>query len=437
MKIYDSYLKRKVNFSPIKENEVSMYVCGPTVYSKIHIGNARPIIFFKVVRNIFEYLGYNVRYISNITDIDDKIIKKAIQMDISESELVERTIKKYKEDCKALNCPVDYETPRVTEYMPQIVNVIKKMVDNGEAYVVDNEVFFAVDSIASYGQLSGQVLENLVQNGRVKPNPKKRNPLDFVLWKDTNIGVKYDSPFGQGRPGWHTECVAMIDSIFDSQMIDIHAGGSDLLFPHHENEIAQSLALNDHKIANYWLHNGRLNIDAEKMSKSIGNVISVDEVLKKYDVNAFKLFMLNSHYRNNINYTTESIEENAQHIERLKKAITDSYFLTRDKKFESKIDDSEIINCITDDFNTPNLITYMLKVLKDINTSIRQKNVDLTLVNRQIIFTILDILQINLDLKPISTEDFALYDKWLEARANKNFDEADKIRVTLSAKGLV
>ncbi|MGL4373392.1 MAG: cysteine--tRNA ligase, partial [Turicibacter sp.] len=287
MQIYNTYTREKEEFKPIEENTVRMYVCGPTVYNYIHIGNARPILFFDLVHRYFKYLGYDVKYVSNVTDVDDKIINRAIEEEVTEAQIAQKYLNYFIECNQLLNALPVTAMPKVTESMDSIITFISELVERGFAYAVDGDVYFRIDKVREYGKLSGKVIDELEVGARIAQDNKKENPLDFVLWKKTNKGITWTSPWGEGRPGWHTECVVMINDEFHDK-IDIHGGGADLQFPHHENEIAQALCMYDHNIANYWMHVGRLGINNEKMSKSIGNVINVKEMLEQMDPNAFR-----------------------------------------------------------------------------------------------------------------------------------------------------
>ena len=303
IKLYNSLSNKIEVFKPIKENEVSMYVCGPTVYNYMHIGNARPVIFFDTVKRFFEYVGYNVKMVSNFTDIDDKIIKKAKEENTTEEVISEKYIKACLDDYEKLGCENDVIHPRVTQNIPNIIEFIDQLVKTNHAYQTGDDVYFSVRSIPNYGILSNQRLDELESGSRIDINNNKKDPADFTLWKKTNDdGKKWDSPFGLGRPGWHTECVVMIKDIFGG-MIDIHGGGNDLKFPHHENEIAQSMALYNNAIANYWIHNARIDLSGEKMSKSLGNVVWLKDIVNMYPPQAYRLFVLNNHYRQTINYS--------------------------------------------------------------------------------------------------------------------------------------
>ena len=277
VKIYNSLTNKIEVFEPIHKNKVNMYVCGPTVYNYVHIGNMRPVVVFDTFRKFLTYIGYDVKYVSNYTDVDDKIIKRAQELNKPESEITEFYIKAFEDDLHNINALKPDVTPRVTEYMSQIIAFIDQLVKTDYAYDIDGDVYFRVEKIKDYGKLSNTKIEDLLVGARIDENSKKESPLDFTLWKKTNVGINWDSPWSKGRPGWHTECVVMINSIFPGGLIDIHGGGFDLKFPHHENEIAQSEAYNKCSLANYWMHNGFININNEKMSKSLGNVITAHD----------------------------------------------------------------------------------------------------------------------------------------------------------------
>ncbi|HCJ37070.1 MAG TPA: cysteine--tRNA ligase, partial [Erysipelotrichaceae bacterium] len=285
MKIYNSFTNQKEEFKPIEEGKVGIYVCGPTVYNYVHIGNTRPMIIFDVLRRTFEYLGYDVTFVSNYTDVDDKIIKKAKEEGVSEKELTEKYIKAYEDVRNGLNIETPTHTPRVTETMDKIIAFVAALIEKGYAYESQGDVYFRVSKIKDYGHLSGIHVEDLIQGASertsTEDDDKKESSLDFALWKKTNEGIQFDSPWSKGRPGWHTECVVMINDIFGRGLIDIHGGGYDLKFPHHENEIAQAIAYSNTHLANYWMHNQMININGEKMSKSLGNVLWAKDLLVK------------------------------------------------------------------------------------------------------------------------------------------------------------
>ena len=305
MKIYNSFTRQKDEFVPINDTVVNMYVCGPTVYNFFHIGNARPFLIFDAFRSYLEYKGYEVNYVQNFTDIDDKIIDKANEEGVTAEEISERYIKEYFKDADALGIKRATQHPKVSEYIPQIIAFVETLIDRGYAYVVDGNVYYSVEAFDDYGKLSKQDMESLRSGSRVQINVDKRNPLDFILWKNKKPGEpSWKSPWGEGRPGWHIECSVMSTSILGANF-DIHAGGQDLIFPHHENEIAQSVAGTGEEYANYWMHNGYINIDNKKMSKSKGNFFTVRDILEKYDAEVIRFFILSAHYRSPVNFSED------------------------------------------------------------------------------------------------------------------------------------
>lgn len=449
IKIYNSLTNKLEEFKPLKENELSMYVCGSTVYNDMHIGNARPIVFFDVVSRFFQYMGYNVKFVSNFTDIDDKIIKKAQAEGVDESVISERYIKSILETYRLLNCLPHYKNPKVTENMDNIIEFIKLLVEKEGAYVVDKDVYFDVSKDADYGVLSGQTIENLISGSRVEENDKKRNYCDFNLWKETNVGKKWNSPWGEGRPGWHTECVVMINKIFNG-MIDIHGGGSDLKFPHHENEIAQSMVAYNNHIASYWMHNGRIDFNGEKMSKSIGNTIDAKQLVKEIGYGPFRLLILSVPYRQPLNYREEILNQAKTDYEKMYKAKLglvrklqlQKNVTTINKKNIENQDilniKNEFINALSNDFNTANALTAIIKTVKLINTLTRQKEFDenyaielLMLLDEQ-----MWVLGIDKEIQPLSDEQLQIVLEWQKARNDKNFEVADELRKTIEEKGI-
>lgn len=417
MKIYNSMSGNLEEFKPINKNHVNMYVCGPTLYSDIHIGNARPIIFFDVVARFLTVIGYQVKYVSNITDVDDKIINRAETMEINEMQLVSQNIKKFKAVLTELNI-IDYDVqPRVTEYMPQIINFIEELVKKGFAYEVDGNVYFRIDKVSEYGKLSKRDIENLAIGNRIEVNTEKENPADFTLWKKTDKGIKWDSSFSKGRPGWHTECVVMIHEIFGNQPIDIHGGGMDLKFPHHENELAQSCACNN-KLTNMWMHNGFINIDNEKMSKSIGNVINTETFINKYGANVTRLLMLQTNYRQPINLTDEFIESTNKINQKLQKIANNYNEVELD--FNSPLVKKAVI-AMENDFSTSNLISLMLTSFKG----------EFTIEQAQLFKFGCDVLGLKYE-KEVQTEIPQEIKELIElrkiAKAAKDFNRADAIR---------
>lgn len=432
MKIYNSLTDKIEEFIPIEEGKVSMYVCGPTVYNYVHIGNMRPVITFDMVYNYLKYLGYDVTYASNFTDINPKIIKAAEELKISEREVADKFIKAYLEDLKNYNCNEIDIRPRVIEHLEDIFNFIQKLIEKDYAYVIDGDVYFRVSKIKDYGILSNQNIEDLISGSRVDIDEKKEDPLDFALWRKTDKGEQFDSPWGKGIPGWHTECVVMINKLFGKK-IDIHAGGVDLKFPHHENEIAQSIALNNNYIANYWMHNGHINIDNQKMSKSLGNFILAKDFIKEHTANVIKIALFNTHYRLPINLTDKVFEE-AQNIDNKIKSVLKSanlYLNIHNKiNLDNNTKDEVFEEYMNDDFNTPNVITYLLSLVKELNNSLRTNGEKvLTLTNK--ILTITNVLGLVYDMPTLTEEQKEKYQDWIAARDNKNFEKADILRKKL------
>ena len=444
MKLYNSYTLKTEEFKPIEEGKVSMYVCGPTVYNHAHIGNARPIVVFDTLRRTFEALGYKVKFVSNFTDVDDKIINKALEEGVSEKEIAERYIKAYNEVRSSLNIiPVDV-TPRVTETMKEIIDFIDVLVKNGSAYVVDGDVYFSVEADEKYGELSHQKLEDLNAGARVETNDQKRNPQDFALWKKTDKGIKWDSPWGEGRPGWHTECVVMIGKEFNHGLIDIHGGGKDLKFPHHENEMAQSECANGHHLANYWVHNGMLETKGGKMSKSLGNTQWAKDVIAQNGANLVRWFLLSGKYRDSLIYDDETFAAAKTELSKIETALKQAEVKAQIANAElgneyDKTKYQEFIDQMADDLNTPNAYMVIFDTLKLLNQALRVKEIDFKAVGKEYnaIEKMLEILGIFIDRTVLSDEDRQIYKNWNEAKANKDFETADKYRSQLIEKGIL
>ena len=444
MKIYNTYTREKENFSPIDQNSVKMYVCGPTVYDYIHIGNARPVIFFDVVRRFFENQNYKVDYVSNITDVDDKIINKALEVGVEERDISDKFLAQYIQDCTMLNVLPLRAMPKVTESMEEIIEFIEDLVKRDFAYEVKGDIYFRVNKVDEYGKLSGKKIDDLVVGARVEANTKKENPVDFTLWKKTEVGITWQSPWGMGRPGWHTECVVMIDDAFGGK-IDIHGGGSDLQFPHHENEIAQSICHAGHTIANTWMHVGRLGLDDEKMSKSIGNVILVKDLLKEWETNAFRLFMLSTHYRQPINFSYEVLEASKKEWDKIKQAADSLNLHINLQSGISVIENDEItshksafIEAMVDDFNTANAFTALFGLIKTVNKLVRQKQpVGELLYAKKVLQEMFFTLGLDYSFETIDEQILNLYREWEVARINKDFNQADILRAQLVTAGLL
>lgn len=448
IKLYNSLTNKIEEFKSIKDKGVMMYVCGPTVYSNIHIGNSRPVIFFDTVARFFKYVGYNVTYVSNFTDIDDKIIKRAREEGVTEKEISEKYISEIKKTYERLNCLPHDANPKVTETMDDIISFIEMLIEKGGAYVVDGDVYFDVSKINEYGVLSGQTVENLIKGARIEQNEKKKNPIDFTLWKATDEGVKWKSPWSEGRPGWHTECVVMINKIFKGP-IDIHGGGLDLKFPHHDNEIAQSICAFNNKIANYWMHNGRIDLGGVKMSKSLGNVLWANDLLDKVPYQVYRLLILNVPYRQPLNYKEELLQQATNDYEKIKRSYISLYrdLEMNDFTFDKvEITDENLQNeketfveAMSNDFNTANAITSIFKMSKIINNLIRDKNASGEIKKQamQLYKEMLWVLGIEVDITPLTPEEKNIVCKWYEARNNKDFTLADELRKEINERKIV
>lgn len=449
--IYNTLTREKEPFQPIDKNEVKMYVCGPTVYNYIHIGNARPAIVFDTVRRYFEYQGYDVKYVLNFTDIDDKIINVAREQGISVSEVTEKYIHAYLKDVDALRVKRATYHPRVTETISEIIAFIKGLLEKGYAYEVDGDVYFKARHFEDYGKLSAQSIDELRAGARIQVGERKEDPLDFVLWKKVEDDeVSWDSPWGKGRPGWHIECSAMAKKYL-GETIDIHAGGQDLSFPHHENEIAQSEALNDQTFANYWMHNGHMNIDDEKMSKSLGNFILTKDLIEKHDPNIIRFFMLSVHYRSPINFTDEllnsaknsfqRIEIAYQNLEHRKQsslniATDEKVWLEKIKTYKYQFEEA-----MNDDFNTAKAIAALFDLTREANMYLEEKQTSTTVIEafQTQMKTLLDVLGLTLDVDQELLDDDieSLLKEREEARKNRNFERADEIRDLLRKQNII
>ena len=445
MKVFNTLTNKKEEFVPIKQGEVSIYVCGPTVYDHAHIGNARPLIVFDILRRTFEYLGYKVTFVSNFTDVDDKIIKAAKEEGITEKELTDKYIKAYNDIRSGLNLLFPTYSPRVTETMQPIIDFIQSLVDQGFAYEVDGDVYFRVTKINEYGMLSGIKVEDLIAGAseRVDENDKKESSTDFALWKKTDEGIQFESPWSKGRPGWHTECVVMINDIFDDGRIDIHGGGQDLKFPHHENEIAQSMACHHHPIANVWMHNQMINLDNQKMSKSLGNVLWAKDLIETLGCNVFKWLMLSTHYRNPLNFTEEVLTSVKKEVEKVENVLKQTSLYLQVQHYQqeeySKETVDTMVEALSDDLNTSLALTQILNQVKVLNQSMRVKDKDNQVISReyQTLIQMLDVMGFVHEMKQLSDNDIVLYEKWLEEKANKNFDKADELRGQLQMRGII
>lgn len=454
MKIYNTQSKRKEEFVPIQEGKVSMYVCGPTVYNFIHIGNARPMIVFDTVRRYMEHKGYDVNFVSNFTDVDDKIIAKAIEEGVSAQEISERYIAECKKDMEGMNVKPATTHPLATQEIDGMIEMITTLMEKGYAYNVDGTVYFRTRKFDEYGKLSHKNLDDLRGGNRsllVTGEDQKEDPLDFVLWKPKKEGEpSWPSPWSDGRPGWHIECSVMAKKYLDEE-IDIHAGGEDLIFPHHENEIAQSECCNGKTFAKYWMHNAFLNIDNRKMSKSLGNFFTVREISEKYDLQVLRFFMLSAHYRSPLNFSAELMESSKNALERIRNAVSNLNYLEQAAEqqemsgqeqaqmkeaeaFAAKFDEA-----MDDDFNTADAIAAVFELVKYANSSVSSANTKAFIAAvREEIIALCDILGI------IAQEKEELLDEEIEklieerqaARKAKNFARADEIRNELLEKGI-
>ena len=443
IRLYNTKTLQIEEFKPIHEGHVDMYVCGPTVYNYAHIGNARPMIVFDVLKRLFEAEGYSVTYVSNFTDVDDKIIKKAAEENTTEAVIAQRYIDAYQEVRTLLNTELPDITPRVTETMDKIIEFIDQLVKTGHAYEANGDVYFSVESVPTYGEISHQHMDQLEAGARIETNDQKKNPYDFALWKKTDMGIKWNSPWGEGRPGWHTECVVMInDNIGDC--IDIHGGGMDLKFPHHENEAAQQEAMHGNTLANYWVHNAMVNIDGQKMSKSLGNTMWAKDVVLSLGTNLTRWLVSSVHYRKELNFSDETIETARKELDKvltplkqayIKAALAD-YVMGDDYDKESY---RAFLDCLDDDMNTPNAYAVIFETVKKLNQTLRQREIDFTQLTlySNAVEKMLNVLGIIVDKPVIGETEKELFAKWNQAKADKDFDSADKYRNELAEKGLL
>lgn len=450
MKIFNTMSRRKEEFVPVDPNEVKIYACGPTVYNFIHIGNARPLCVFDVLRRYLEYRGYNVKFVQNFTDVDDKIIKRANEENSTFEEISEKYIKEFWTDAHGLNFKDATVHPKATENIDEIIEIIKTLEEKGYAYAVDGDVYYRTLKFKDYGKLSHQPIDDLQSGARIAVGDKKEDPLDFALWKAAKEGEPYwDSPWGKGRPGWHIECSAM-NKRYLGNSIDIHCGGQDLIFPHHENEIAQSEAANGCMFSKYWMHNGYINVDNVKMSKSLGNFKTVREIADVYGYEVIRYFLISSHYRSPINYNLEIIEQCKSALERLYNCRESLDFAIKNAKTDIA-DDEEIlalidsrkeqfINSMDDDLNTADGIAAVFDLVSDINTKIINKDVSKNVCQKaaDMFDELTGVLGLvyNRKSNDINDDIEKLIEERQQARANKDWATADRIRDELKAQGI-
>lgn len=455
MKLYNTLTKQKEEFVPLEEGKVKMYVCGPTVYNFIHIGNARPMIVFDTVRRYFEYKGYDVNYVSNFTDVDDKIINKAIEEGVSAQEISERYIAECKKDMEGMNVKPATTHPLATQEICGMVEMIQTLIDKGYAYEKNGTVYFRTRQFKDYGKLSHKNLDDLRSGERsllVTGEDEKEDPLDFVLWKPKKEGEPaWESPWSDGRPGWHIECSVMSKKYLGDQ-IDIHAGGEDLVFPHHENEIAQSEAANGKEFARYWMHNAFLNIDNRKMSKSLGNFRTVREISEQYDLQVLRFFMLSAHYRSPLNFSAELMEASKNGLERIVNAAENLKFYLKNAQTEKLMEEEEkafaqtdgfvaaFEKAMDDDFNTADALAAVFDLVKFINTSAGENSSKAYLENLlKLLKRLTDVLGLIVDKKEelLDEEIENLIQERQAARKAKDFAKADAIRDELAQKGII
>ena len=444
MKLYNSYTQQIETLEPIQEGKVNMYVCGPTVYNYPHVGNARPIVVFDTLKKALQVQGYQVTYVSNYTDVDDKIIATAKEENTTEKEITDRYIQAYNDTRFDLNADLPDYTPRVTETMDQVIAFIQKLIDEDAAYQVDGDVYFRVNADKNYGSLSHQKIDDLMVGARIDENTKKENPLDFTLWKETSEGIQWDSPWSKGRPGWHTECVVMIQDVFKMPLIDIHGGGMDLKFPHHENEIAQCECVNHTRLANMWVHNGMINIDKVKMSKSLGNVWWAKDLIQKYSGNVVRWVLVSTQYRAPLNLSEESFTTAIKELSRIENAYKQASVTLQvnDMHIINELDETMwqgFVDALNDDLNTPNAISQVFECMKQMNQSLRTRQPDLEHIAK-LTYTLeqmLYVLGVQLDVIFVTVQDKEMYAQWKQAVADKDFETADALRKSLQEKGIL
>ena len=452
MQIYNTQTRKKEEFVPVEPGKVSIYACGPTVYNYIHIGNARPAIVFDTLRRYLEHKGYEVKFVQNFTDIDDKMIRRANEEGITVKELGERFIKEYYQDADALGIERATVNPKATEHIPEIISIISKLEEKGLAYACPNgDVYYNTQAFPSYGKLCGQNLDDLESGARIDPDPNKRHPMDFALWKAQKPGEPaWDSPWGKGRPGWHIECSAM-SMKYLGETIDIHCGGVDLIFPHHENEIAQSEGATGKPFAKYWMHNGHINVDNKKMSKSAGNFFTVRDIVQEFDPEAVRLFMLSAHYRSPINFSRDLIEQAQNALARLYTARDNALFLresapdcpmtAEEEAFAARADQaiSAFNEAMDDDLNTADALGVIFEYVRDMNASLNEHSsraaVEKGVNALNEMAGVLGLLRREADLVPEDVK--ALVEERQAAKKARDFAQADALRAQIEQMGYV
>ncbi len=452
MRLYNTLKRKKEEFVPIKQDKVTIYVCGPTVYNYIHVGNARPLVVFDVLRRYLEYKKFTVDYLVNFTDIDDKLINKAKDEGTTVKEIAEKFIGEYLHDAKGLLLKEESTNhPKATEHIRDIVDFIQELIEKDYAYSTNGDVYFNISKLEDYGKLSKKNIDDLVSGARVEVNEIKRNPMDFTLWKGAKPGEpSWESPWGKGRPGWHIECSVMARRYL-GDTIDIHAGGEDLQFPHHENEIAQSESLTGKPFANYWLHNAMINVENQKMSKSLMNFFTIREISKEFDLEVLRFFILSAHYRKPVNFSREFVDQAKNGLERLYNGKENLEYLINNTK-EKALSDEDIrikeeiiglkdkfIDSMDDDINTADAISSLFEIVKVGNTKLSQDSPkDLVIFAHEVLIELSQILNILNQKEELLDEEITeLIEKRKEARKNKDFKLSDEIRDQLKDKGII
>lgn len=440
VRLYNSYSRQVEELHPLVEGQVSLYVCGPTVYNYIHIGNTRPVVVFDILKRFLTAIGYRVVHMSNVTDVDDKIIQAAQKEKVSEKHITTRYTQAYFDSVEQLHAIPPEFIPFVTDHMSDIIAYIEQLIRLGFAYEINGDVYFRVGKVANYGQLANIASDDLKVGARIEENKDKESPLDFTLWKATNQGIRWSSPWSEGRPGWHTECAVMIDKNFPNGRIDIHGGGFDLRFPHHENEIAQSQAIHHHAIASIWMHNGFINIDDVKMSKSLGNVKLAKDVLAQFGGNVVRMMMITSHYRAPVNFTDDvatGAQAEWQKIETAMRQATvylQRHHVTISHETPSTELYQQFLRELSQDLNTPNAVTLVFEQVKQLNLALRKADSSLILMHFESLSAMVYILGLVPELPIINAEDEQLFQQWEAAKQAKDFVTADHLRQQLTAK---
>ncbi len=452
MKIYNTLTRKKEEFVPIDEKEIKIYVCGPTVYNYFHIGNARPFVVFDTLRKYLEYRGKNVKFVQNFTDVDDKILNKAKEEGISAGEVSEKYIEEYYKDAAALNVKKASVHPKVTENVQDIIDFVQALIEKGYAYESEGDVYYDTRKFKDYGKLSRQNIDDLELGARIEVGEKKKDPLDFALWKaqKTADELAWDCPWGKGRPGWHIECSVM-STKYLADTIDIHAGGQDLTFPHHENEIAHTEARTGKPFANYWMHNGYITIDNEKMSKSKGNFFTVRDILKEYDGEVIRYFLLSGHYRNPINFSQDLMEQAKNSLGRMRNAKSNLKHLIENGTGEMTAAEAdalaamdkyrqEFVDAMEDDLNTADAISAVFELIKEINTAVKdgasKEFAEKSMALLDELTEVLGLLRDSDEGEDVDAEILALVEERQAARKAKNWARADEIRDILKAQGI-